>query len=78
MTELIDKDFEEGRFLTKAEWLAKLVTAQREYIELLGKELDGLVGMAHVHGWKSSLVEQGIAMREKMKRIEDKLTVIAP
>ena len=35
-------------------------------VRLLNEELNGLVGMASVHGWKSSLVEQGIRLREEM------------
>ena len=44
----------------------KMIEKQKEYIALLNEELNGLVGMASVHGWKSSLVEQGIRLREEM------------
>ena len=45
----------------------KMIEKQKEYIELLNQELNGLVGMASVHGWKSQLVEQGIKLREEMR-----------
>ena len=44
----------------------KMIEKQKEYISLLNEELNGLVGMASVHGWKSSLVEQGKKLREEM------------
>lgn len=45
----------------------KMIEKQKEYIELLNQELNGLVGMASVHGWKSQLVEEGIKLREEMR-----------
>lgn len=44
----------------------KMIEKQKEYISLLNEELNGLVGMASVHGWKSSLVEQGKKLRDEM------------
>ena len=45
----------------------KMIERQKEYIELLNQELNGLVGVASVHGWKSQLVEEGIKLREEMR-----------
>lgn len=45
----------------------KLIKAQSDYIKLLGEELNEVVGIASVHGWKSSRYEQGIKCREKIK-----------
>lgn len=39
---------------------------QRLYIELLGAELESCVPMAHVHGWRSALVDKGNNMRDLM------------
>lgn len=44
----------------------KMIEKQKEYIALLNEELNGLVGMASVHGWKSNLVEEGKKLREEM------------
>jgi hypothetical protein len=44
----------------------KMIEKQKEYIAVLNEELNGLVGMASVHGWKSNLVEQGKKLRDEM------------
>ena len=44
----------------------KMIEKQKEYIAVLNEELNGLVGMAVVHGWKSNLVEQGKKLRVEM------------
>lgn len=38
-----------------------------EYVKILGEEIDGLVGIAHVHGWKSRNVERGNELRAKIE-----------
>lgn len=48
----------------------KLIKAQREYIELLGDEIDDLVGVAHIHGWKTKRLEQGEKLRNTIKELE--------
>ncbi len=50
----------------KIEALEHLVKLKDEYIELLNLELSGLYGLATVHGWKSSLVEEGKELRKKI------------
>jgi hypothetical protein len=47
----------------------KMIETQKQYIDLLNEEINGLVGMAAVHGWKSSLVEKGIYLRAVMSSI---------
>jgi pyoverdine/dityrosine biosynthesis protein Dit1 len=44
----------------------KMIEKQKEYIALLSEELDGVVVIAAVHGWKSNLVEQGKKLRGEM------------
>lgn len=52
----------------------ELVKALEDYIVLLGKELDEVVPMASVHGWKSSRFEEGKKMRKKIKALNKDLT----
>lgn len=54
----------------------KMIEKQKEYINLLNEEINGLIGMASVHGWKSNLVEQGIKLRQEMDEIQGPKTVI--
>lgn len=44
----------------------KMIEKQKEYITVLNEELNRLVGMASVHGWKSNLVEQGKKLRDEI------------
>ncbi len=46
----------------------KLKEAYEEYIQLLDDEIKDLLGLAELHGWKSSRVEQGEKAREKIKQ----------
>jgi hypothetical protein len=50
----------------------ELAGAYKEYAQLLGDEIDDMVILAHVHGWRSSRVEQGKVLREKIKQLEGK------
>jgi len=54
----------------KVEKLTELVQALEEYITLLGKELDEVIPMAAVHGWKSSRYEEGKVARRKIQRLK--------
>jgi hypothetical protein len=49
----------------------KLIEAQNQYIALLGKEIDSAVSIAHVHGWRSNLVEEGENMRNEINRLQN-------
>lgn len=41
-----------------------------EYVKLLTDELNEVVPIAHVHGWRSSRVEQGKEMRKKFDELK--------
>lgn len=47
----------------------KMIEKQNEYIALLNEEINGLVGMASVYGWKSNLVKQGEKLRLEISLI---------
>jgi hypothetical protein len=44
----------------------KIIEAQNQYIEVLRKEIDSAASIAHVHGWKSNLVEEGENLRNEI------------
>jgi hypothetical protein len=43
-----------------------LVAAQDEYIQLLVKEIESMVSLAYMHGWRSDNHEAGAALRERI------------
>lgn len=47
-----------------------LVEALEQYIKVLGEELDELVSMDATHGWKSSRVEIGEQMRNRITELK--------
>jgi hypothetical protein len=56
------------------EGIRNLITVYNEYIELLGKEIDELTGIAYAHGWReSSRQEEGIKGREKILSTQNSL-----
>ena len=48
----------------------EIIYALEEYQKLLCDELDEVVGMAAVHGWKSRRHEQGSQMRENIAKLK--------
>lgn len=50
-----------------------LVEALEQYIGVLGEELDELASMAVTHGWKSSRVEVGEQMRNRITELKRQL-----
>ena len=50
----------------------KIIEAQNQYIALLCKEIDSAVSIAHVHGWRSNLVEEGENMRNEINLLSEK------
>lgn len=48
----------------------ELIKALKEYSNLLAYELDDVVGIASIHGWQSSRVNEGLLIREKIKTLE--------
>ena len=55
-------------YLFKDGWV-KLEKAYQDYIALLCDELDDLVSMATVHGWKSTRYERGLELRAEIKQL---------
>lgn len=43
---------------------------QREYINMLGDEIDGLISLASIHGWKSQNISCGKRLRHEMMEID--------
>jgi hypothetical protein len=50
--------------------LRELVKAYREYVVLLGKEMEALAGTAYIRGWRSSLFKEGEIFRDKISKLE--------
>ncbi len=50
----------------------KLTNEYEEYAKLLVDELNEVVGIAAVHGWKSSRAEEGYRMRQKIQELKNK------
>ena len=51
----------------------ELIKALEEYIDFIGKELDELAVLAHVHGWQSSRVKEGEKKREYITYLKAKI-----
>ena len=49
----------------------KLIQAYDKYIELLGEELDELMSIASIRGWKSSRIDEGKKARKIIKDVID-------
>lgn len=49
----------------------RVVQAQEEYIELLVKEIESMVAIAYVHGWRSDNHEKGARVREKIAALKE-------
>lgn len=62
---------DEYKVIEKYKLLLDLVKKQKDYISLLGEELDEIVPLASTHGWKSSRVEEGENIRLEIKSLED-------
>ncbi len=63
----------EKYLLNKISVLNDIIHAQDEYIKLLGKEIDSMVMLCHIHGWESSNVEEGIKCHEKIETLKSLL-----
>lgn len=50
-----------------------LMVAYDEYINLLNDEINSLIGIASVHGWKSQNVEQGKECRDRIAQFKASL-----
>ena len=49
-----------------------LIKLLENYIILLKAELDEVVPMAHVHGWKSKRYAEGVEIRRLIKLVKEK------
>jgi hypothetical protein len=51
----------------------KLIEKQKEYIELLGKEIDATAVIAYAHGWRSTRYEAGKQLRKEIAELEKQI-----
>jgi len=56
----------------KKSQLKKIITAYKEYVDLLAAEIDELVSFAITHEWKSTRYKAGKRLRAKIKELEEK------
>lgn len=72
LEQLRKQEFNRGIELEKAKTdiLNELVDMQAQYISLLNKEINDLVGIAHMHGWASNNAEECKELRNKIREIE--------
>lgn len=47
-----------------------VIALKDEYIQLLTDELSDMAGMAYVHGWRSTRVEKGQELRDKISQFK--------
>lgn len=48
----------------------EVIALKDEYIQLLVDELNDMAGAAYVHGWRSTRVEKGQELRDKISKIK--------
>lgn len=53
--------------------MEELIKLQEIYIQLLIAELEDVVPIAHIHGWRSKRFEEGELIRQKMKEQKEKV-----
>lgn len=53
----------------------QMIEKQKEYISLLGKEIDSMVGVARAHGWKSELFVEGKRLRKEISELDGEVLV---
>jgi hypothetical protein len=53
----------------------KLIDKYEEYLAALLEELNETTGIAYIHGWRSSRVEEGNRLREELGVLKDKLGI---
>lgn len=49
--------------------LNKLIALHQEYEQLLGNEINEIVALGYVHGWRSTRYEQGKQLRANIKAL---------
>lgn len=58
------KEYAAKQAIPQGAVLSDLIQAQDEYTKLLGDEISDLIGIASVHGWRSTRHEKGKELRE--------------
>lgn len=56
-----------------SELLIKYILLQKEYIKLLGKELDELAILGSIHHWKSTRISEGVAFRTELTKMKGQI-----
>ena len=59
-----------GRYKQERDEAREQAAVFKDYAQLLGDEIDDMAVFAGVHGWKSSRIEQGKLLRDKIKQLE--------
>lgn len=62
--------------VTHAHDVIELYLAQDSYLELLGEEINDLIGIAYIHGWRSTRHELGVKMRERIEEAKKKVSYL--
>lgn len=62
----------------KIELLVRLIKAYESYIELLSEELNEVVPIASIHGWRSVRYEKGEVLRNEIESIKEQLHPSCP
>ncbi len=52
--------------------MKQLLKEYKNYIKLLGEELDETVPIAHAHGWRSTRYDRGKQIRENIEKLGSK------
>ncbi len=62
--------------MNESELKDQLIQALKDYINLLGQELNDLAGMAFVRGWRSSedKIKQGEDLRTSIEQLEKQIS----
>jgi hypothetical protein len=50
--------------------MEELIEVYEKYINLLNEELNELVSVAYIHGWKSKRVEEGQRLRDEIDKVK--------
>jgi hypothetical protein len=53
--------------------VSKLLKITEQFLDLLGEELHDTAVIASLHGWKSTRIEQGKVLREKIKQLKERI-----
>jgi|SRR6187402_3378467 len=48
----------------------ELIEELKSYISFLNEEINDLIGIAHVHGWRSTRVKEGVERRLRIEELE--------